>query len=643
MKPGSHQVKEFEDWYNRYEISDRDGSLEHFTLADCANALTQSFDKFKREMDARVKNYDKLVLVADAEVSSPKADLANVSSGETAGMIRRMARNLVQNTPNVEVISKFDDESKEGVFSRFILKSKIIGDDQYSNSMQQNLFASAKNSLTLGFDCVIPLLYKNAANTWMVKYDNIFYRDVFPEPGAKDIRDCQEVFVRRYMTKGDVKRLVRDGDSATGWDTAALRRLLRADPPKRQAESTDHQSKKHHTMPEGYELITWYNSYGENFLTFEATSKILLRIEKNKHPLKEHPVFFLVLEKDLNQPLGKSQVELVYGRQEFQDLMLNGAMKTWYRNINPPLIGYGAMNAVPNLGPGKYTSVSNPNAKIEAFEVNTQTLMQFNSISQQNSGNMVQLVGAADQQMAAQNGGAGMSQTPQGVEAQQAMVDITTNNYQKAIEGFFSRYCSYALTIYFQELRQATAVTPTADARKQLRDAKFPDDAYAKDGSIEIKFDDLATEYYVRTVPGSLVELEDEKQVRILNEMFIPLSQAMPAVAAAQDQDAVMKMSAAMQYIIEKQLELSGSAHSSQLREIFKNGRTPEVDAADEAAEQTENALGTMEHELPSPAEVLQAIGTLQSQIAMLTEGQGALMEQVGIPTVQTDAVAAEV
>ena len=158
-----------------------------------------------------------------------------------------------------------------------------------------------------------------------------------------------------------------------------------------------------------------------------------------------------MLEKDEQQPLGKSQVELLFGRQEFQDLMHNGAMKLWYRNINPSIIGYGGINTVPNLSPGKYTQVSNPNAKIEAFEVNTQTLMQYNTISQANLGSMVNLVGSADQQMAVQAGG-GMSATPQGVEAQQAMVDITTNNYQKAIESFFSHYCSYALTLYFHEL-----------------------------------------------------------------------------------------------------------------------------------------------------------------------------------------------
>jgi hypothetical protein len=194
-----------------------------------------------------------------------------------------------------------------------------------------------------------------------------------------------------------------------------------------------------------------------------------------------------VLEKDSQQPLGKSQVELLIGRQDFQDLMLNGAMKLWYRNINPSIIGYGAVNAVPNLSPGKYTQISNPNARIEPFEVNTQTLMQYGLISQQNLGSMVNLIGSADQQMATQAGG-GMSATPQGVEAQQAMVDITTNNYQKAIESFFSHYCSYALTIYFQEMKAVKQVSrPRTPGCAAL--AGLPTEAFSPDGTVEIDFE----------------------------------------------------------------------------------------------------------------------------------------------------------
>jgi hypothetical protein len=583
--------------------------------------------RYKSEMDQRLEGYEKLEKIADGVVISPKADLPNVSSGETAGLVRRMARNLVQNCPNVEVISEFNDDSVQGVFSRHILTTKIIGSDEYSNDMQQNLFASTKTALTLGFDTVIPALVQDAAGGWYMKYDAIHYRDVFPEPGAKDVRQSNIVFVRRYLTKGEVKALIRD--QAPGWDPAALRSLMISAPYGTSYESAAYQSRKSGVIPEGYEIITCYTNSGDPFLTFSDSTRHLLRIEKNKHPMKEHPVHFLVLEKDSQQPLGKSQVELVMGRQDFQDLMLNGAMKLWYRNINPSIIGYGAVNAIPNLSPGKYTQISNPNARIEPFEVNTQTLMQYGLISQQNLGSMVNLVGSADQTMA-QAAGNGMSATPQGVEAQQQMVDITTNNYQKAIEAFFSHYCSYALNVYFAELRAVKKVKPTAEARIKLLRAGLPTEAINEDGTLDMDFEDLATEYWVRVVPGSLVEMEDEKQMRILNELFVPLSQAMPALAASGDPAMLQQAAKAMQYIIGKQIELSGSASAKDLGLAF----TGDIEAVDER----DRRINAMEEEVHTVggglSTVMQmhdtAMTQMHEQIGMLREAQELILDRLG-------------
>jgi hypothetical protein len=626
-------VTTFEQWYVEYNpTGGRDGLLDFRGMAPCSDNIWRQWQVYKREMDLRVENYDILEKLADGEVISPKPDLPNISSGETAGLVRRIARNLVQNTPNIDIISIFDDDSPKGIFSRHVLTSKIIGSDTYSNDMQQNLFSSVKTSLTLGFACVIPVLLQDAAGGWFIKYDTIHYRDVFPEPGAKDVRDSTTVYVRRYLTRGELIALIRD--NAPGWDINALKLLAQNRPPSREQQSVDHQTKKHHQIPDGYEIITRYTNSGEPFLTFSGNMKFLLRIEKNKHPLKHHPVHFLVLEKDDQQPLGKSQVELLIGRQDFQDLMLNGAMKLWYRNINPSIIGYGTVNSIPNLSPGKYTQISNPNAKVEPFEVNTQTLMQYSSISQGNLGSMVSLIGAADQQMAMQSGGGqvGMSATPQGVEAQQAMVDITTNNYQKAIEAFFSHYCSYALTIFFAELKGVKGVVPTADARIKLVGAGFPTEEIKSDGTIEMDFETMAVEYWVRCVPGSLVELEDEKQLRILNQMFIPLSQAMPAMAATQDKQMLMQAAKAMQYIIGKQIELSGSASAKDIGLLWKSGDVEEVDARDQRMAEIEesiNNFGTdssLELELNS-----EAINQLQEQMRMMAENQQILLEKLGV------------
>lgn len=650
MKSEFEAVTDFADWYTSTRLSQK-GELIPVGFSPCARRKVHMYRRYKSEMDARVATYWKYEKQAAAEVVSEKADLPNISSGENAGFIRRIARNVVQHTPNVYINNQFDDESVPGVVARYILKSKIIGDDEYSNDMQQNLVTTARRGFALGFDCVIPVLQQDKTGGWYMQYDTINYRDVFPEPGAKDIRRATDVYVRRYLTRGEIHQLVRD--QVGGWDHSALKTLMGTSPITR--ERLDHESRKHSYNPEAYPVITWYSASGDAFLTFDERSNLLLRIEKNKHPLREHPVFFFIPERDDQQAYGKSLLSLTYGRQEFQDLFMNGSMKMFYRNINPPIIGYGTVNSIPNMSPGKYTQVSNPEARVEAFEVNTQALMMFGQISQQNAANMVSLLGAADQQMAAQSTGGMMSQTPQGVDAQQAMVDITTNNYQKAMEQFFSKYCSYALTIYFQELKGTKSVTPTADVRKQMIDEGVPpeaflhqaqtvtdpetgrtvkvpaDDTGLKDGALKIDFSDMAVVYYVQCVPGSLVELEDEKQLRILQQIFVPLSQAMPALAQAGDAEALANASAAMQYIVQKTIELSGSAHSNELKKIF-SGQTEQHQAVQVRIDALEEALGGSQSQYIEESEgQLSTLEQMQQAISALTETVGAVATHLGM------------
>lgn len=619
-------VKEFDDWYTKREVDPRTGALGRYSHAPCVEHIHKMFEKYKREMDSRTGDFWKLDLLAAGEVLTKRDDLSNVSSGDVAGMCRRTARNIVQNCPNVDVVSQFDDDSIEGIFTRHMLLSKIIGTDTYSNDMQQNLFASTMGAFTRGFDCVIPVLLQDATGSWYIKYDSIHYRDVFPEDGAKDVRQAHKVFVRRYLSQADVHTLIRD--ETEGWDIAALQTMMQENPPVRRHDSASHEQKKGQ-LPEGYEIITMYTDSGDPFITFDARHKLLLRIEKNLHPMKWHPVHFLVLEKDDQQPLGKSMVELLLGRQEFQDLLLNGAMKMWYWGINPTLIGRG-VNTTPMLAPGKFINLSNPNAVIEPMEVSTQTLQSFGLISQQNQGAMINTAGAADQQMAA-GAGNGMSATPQGVEAQVSMVDITTNNYQKAVENFFSHYCSYAMCIYFEELKGTKSVTPNAEARLKLLKAGFPvDKVNEKTKEIKIDFADLAVQYFVRCVPGSLTELEDEKQVRVLQEMLVPISQSMPAIAALQDPDMTKAATLTIQYIMGQLIKLSGSADARAISDIWKGKDAAALSERDQKIADLESSRDEVAEVLTdSSAVTAQTVMGLQSQVTALTDTMQALIQQL--------------
>jgi hypothetical protein len=138
--------------------------------------------------------------------------------------------------------------------------------------------------------------------------------------------------------------------------------------------------------------------------------------------------------------------------------------------------------------------------------------------------------------------------------------------------------------------------------------------------------------------------MEDEKQLRILNQMFVPLSQAMPAIAAAQDAEALKHATKAMQFIIEKQLELSGSTHSKSIQEIFSGGVTPETTAREEMQRVFDSQIEEITVARSAESEQLAAaVLRIQEQIALLAEGQGAMMQQIGIPTEQSAPVAQEV
>lgn len=622
-----HDVESFEDWYSKYRV-DQNGVLQHNGLAPCAQGHVRRHLYYKREMDTRVKNYYKYEKQASAEVVTERRNQANISSGDSASFLERVAKGIVQHTPNVTIVNQFDDDTVPGQLCTYFLKHRVIGEDEYSNDMHQNLLSSVETSLTIGFDCVIPVLMQNAAGDWYIQYDSIHYRDVYPEPGARDVRRAHDVYVRRYLTKGDIKHIIRN--QVQGWDVAALRRILQTAPASR--EIVDHQSQKHNVNPEAYEVITWYSDSGEAFLTFDAREHILLRIEKNKHPLKEHPVFFLVLKRDPRQPLGTSILSKTFGRQEFQDLYLNGAMKLWAKNIDPPIFAYGTANAVPNLSPGKFNPISNPQARIEAFEINPMGLQMFSQVASLNAANMSQLFGAADQQMAAQSTGGMMSQTPQGVDAQQQMVDATTGDFQRAVEAFFSKYLSYALTIFFQEMKGMTKFTPDAPAREGLLAAGLPAETFDEDGTISVPMSKLAIQHYVRIVPGSLAELEEEKQIRLLNQMFVPLSQAMPAMAAANDPKMLANAAAAMQFIITKQIELSGSNHARELKDVMQNGVTPEMTENEDKFRQLEVALGGTFSQFAAEAETRDSvILEIQKQIQLLSSGLGAVAGALGL------------
>jgi hypothetical protein len=124
--------------------------------------------------------------------------------------------------------------------------------------------------------------------------------------------------------------------------------------------------------------------------------------------------------------------------------------------------------------------------------------------------------------------------------------------------------------------------------------------------------------------------MEDEKQLRVLNELFVPLSQAMPALANSGDQTIITQAAKAMSYIIAKQIELSGAADAMAIRDLWTGKKTEEeIDERDRKIMELEARIANpdLEAEREATAAALLAV---TEQLAEQREALSAIMDRLG-------------
>jgi hypothetical protein len=104
----------------------------------------------------------------------------------------------------------------------------------------------------------------------------------------------------------------------------------------------------------------------------------------------------------------------------------------------------------------------------------------------------------------------------------------------------------------------------------------------------------------------------------------------MPALAAAQDQQMLAQSAKAMQYIIGKQIELSGASSAKDIGLIWE-GRDSEAMDNESRVDRMEDNFNSIQQDL---GDVLQmnenALRQLQEQIGMLRESQEMVLKHLG-------------
>jgi len=494
------------------------------------------YDGALAQMRQRTRNHELYGLIAKNksihEYVSGRPGGKYFSEGSSQYILRRSLANTIQRVPDGELVTQYDKASVEHIQTEYIFHNKVLWSEFEGIDMLSNITNTFKMSFVYGFAPVRTGFEKDLDGDVRISYNLENWGDVAINQDCRDIRRAQIVWHRSYMTKADVEALLtEDGDAVDStYKADTIKYVLDHDLfGAKQWESEKLGDKlKGSTALSSLELLTKYERGASEFVTYVPAIKAEFRRVKNEDPRKGIPWNFFVLEPDPDFPLGLSQIEFLLADQQFQDLFQTSAYKNLLLAMEPPIMvaGWETNPASYTFEPRKIWNLgNNPNqAKVEPVRIENAVLASWGTTREQIAAGMLRQLNVMDGTIAKDAGVPGFSATPQGVEAQIAAKDISTNQYQKRLEYFVADWANQALRMYINAMGGVHKLTVDEETRRKLFDIDRMD--LIEDNRILIDFDALGTdllEFKVRT--GSLTERKEDQERKALQEMMQPVVQ----------------------------------------------------------------------------------------------------------------------
>jgi hypothetical protein len=501
--------------------------MEDIKSDKCAR-LDKKFNAARATMNLRTADHELFGKVAH-NMSLIQRTGKVFSEGSTQAAMRKMLTQSIQRVPDGQLITQYDKNSKEAVWCESIFEEKVMTSEFDGKDMLKNLMRTAMMSYQYCFGCVVTGFEKDLDGDVRVSYRLINWNDVYPDPDCDYIEEAEWYIIRQYLSHDTLKSLLGENDSIkdSTYDENVVKYLIES----HATSGQDYRSvkladgKKGVTKIRSVEVRTLYRRGSNEFITWVPTANAILRTVKNYDPRKDVPVHFMILQPDPDFPLGVSQIMWTLGHQQFADGFQTTSYELMMLAARPPLMMFGNLpNPKIAMKPGAIWPIgTNPNNKIENFQVETSTLNRYGDILEQASASMMRNLGVVDGTVAS-DAKANYSGTPQGVEAQREDKTISVNSIQKRVEIFFSEWANHAMRSYVNAMSGVHELTVSEDTRRRIYDVDGPDSI---DGNkIAIDFSLLKPEsinFQVRT--GSLTQSKSQEKIDNIQGVLIPLTQ----------------------------------------------------------------------------------------------------------------------
>jgi hypothetical protein len=409
--------------------------------------------------------------IANAQYPKSNSKKPNVGDTTIAGAIRQMMNKAIKQLPVISVAINGSKLTEQALICRHIVNDNILNPTSFGKGFVGSLKLGGRGAVTRGFNA-FQVKATNLYGQYGVIPSLLHFSDIGIEPGVQDANLSSYFYVKTQFTPTKLKKIYakEKNNKNTTWNIKAVKALIDAGPDGTGATEYSEwlipSEQTAATSSDTYTIVTRLSSDPDDDITsFSPTLTQSIRNVPNRSKFGYPRVIFMVIDPAELSPFGDSRVRLASPNQNLMMALRQNVATTWLYNSDPTVVRTGLFTGSTALKAGGTISSTDPNAKVGLLTLDTSTAQQYDKISQEISGQILNMLGYNP---GASLGAIGQSKTGIGAQTQRAGMDDASQEITNIVQDFIKQYILSALDLFLSEQDDTGILYVDDDTKKDI-------------------------------------------------------------------------------------------------------------------------------------------------------------------------------
>ena len=409
--------------------------------------------------------------IANAQYPKSNSKKPNVGDTTIAGAIRQMMNKAIKQLPVISVAINGSKLTEQALICRHIVNDNILNPTSFGKGFIGSLKLGGRGAVTRGFNA-FQVKATNLYGQYGIIPSLLHFSDIGIEPGVQDANLSSYFYVKTQFTPTKLKKIYakEKNNKNTTWNIKAVKALIDAGPDGTGATEYSEwlipSEQTAATSSDTYTIVTRLSSDpADDITSFSPTLTQSIRNVPNRSKFGYPRVIFMVIDPAELSPFGDSRVRLASPNQNLMMALRQNVATTWLYNSDPTVVRTGLFTGSTALKAGGTISSTDPNAKVGLLTLDTSTAQQYDKISQEISGQILNMLGYNP---GASLGAIGQSKTGIGAQTQRAGIDDASQEITNIVQDFIKQYILSALDLFLSEQDDTGILYVDDDTKKDI-------------------------------------------------------------------------------------------------------------------------------------------------------------------------------